>query len=91
MIDLIVTWVLGLGLLALVVYPVFGRGSENSSGGEGRHAVAPDGELLPSATTMRQRWANVIGSFDLRDWSVFVAGASFLFAALLQTATRLVA
>lgn len=87
-VDLLATWVLGLGFLTMALYPIFGERGKNSTGGQGRHA-AETGEGTAAKTTVRQRFGNVFGSFGAKDWVLFVNGAVFTLLALWRSCALL--
>lgn len=87
-VDLLATWVLGLGFLTLALYPIFGERGKNSTGGDGRH-VAGTRQGTAARTTVRQRFGNVFSSFSAQDWALLVSGAVFALLALWRSCTLL--
>ena len=76
--DVIITWVLFIGLVAVIFYPSW---KEQPAHAEDAHR---DGKTLS-----RSRVARAFASFKVLDWGLFVCAVCFLISAIVGTADAL--
>lgn len=87
-VDLLLTWVVGLGCLTLALIPIFGERGKNSTGGDGRH-VSETSMDAAAQTTVLQRFRNVLASFGPQDWGLMTSGVGFTLLAIWRSCALL--